>query len=369
MLAAEVGLPRVQSRREMLDYFDGAISPPEGGRGGRLGGMTRGLNTYMLESDERLPPHFATDDGVKCTVTDTGMDDVKILHARANGTTCEFFLDSRDGRFPVLHSGNRPEHTHRVVDALAKDYNLRLDRAWFYSGMLGRLSGRAGSGPGGAGAPHSGRPEAEENGGPRPDARGPPAGRGADPSKGAPRVGGAGACSKVRITSGSCGPDGAQPDFVQDDIHYDGYFAARYGKSVANHLQLVEACRDEYSKTIRRVESMRMGGRGDDDEAVPDGMPFCFEFPRKAENPELLISQMFVPSGPFRMWGTKSKIHDGYFQVLATDMHSGSPVDFEISRSMMRVYLSEGRCGNIIMRIFANLQRHYDFGVTCLQLG
>ena len=72
---------------------------------------------------------------------------------------------------------------------------------------------------------------------------------------------------------------------------------------------------------------------------------------------------------PFKLWGLKSKISDGYFKILAIDLHTGNPIDFEIADNMMRVYLFKGNCGNTILRLYTNLQMYYDSKTVCLELN
>ena len=77
---------------------------------------------------------------------------------------------------------------------------------------------------------------------------------------------------------------------------------------------------------------------------------------------------MFNSTEPFRLWGLKSKIHDGYFKITAVDLHAGTPINFEIADNLMRAYLFKGNCGNTILRLLANLQIHYDSRVACKQI-
>lgn len=53
---------------------------------------------------------------------------------------------------------------------------------------------------------------------------------------------------------------------------------------------------------------------------------------------------------------------------MAIDLHTGSPVDFEIVSDTMRVYLDQGNCGSTILRLLTNLQMHHDAKDTCDQV-
>jgi len=174
------------------------------------------------------------------------------------------------------------------------------------------------------------------------------------------------AYNKIRILRGD---KDSLFNSIQDDIHNTGYFAVKRGKSVQDHLQLVDISKNEYSKTIKDVENLRIGVKQVEGRTLIDGKSFDFEFPNKIENLNLFIERMFNSAMPFKLWGIKSKIYDDYFKVMAIDLHTGSPIDFEIANDMMRVYLFKGNCGNTILRLFTNLQMYYDSNTVCSQLN
>jgi len=180
-----------------------------------------------------------------------------------------------------------------------------------------------------------------------------------------PRISSACAHNMVRIMRGTAP---SARDYVQDEIHHDGHFALKRGKSIDDHLALIEMCREEYSKTVRDVESLRIGTKLADGKTLFDGRPFDFAFNAEIEDLDLFVSKMFNSSAPFNLWGIKSKISAGYFGVLAIDLHTGSPIDFEISGDMMRVYLDQGSCGNTVLRLLTNLQMHHDAKDACDQV-
>ena len=156
---------------------------------------------------------------------------------------------------------------------------------------------------------------------------------------------------------------------VQDEVDSAGCFVLKRGKSAAGHLDLVETCRKKYAETVERIESLRIGMRREDGESVFGGSPFHFEFGKNVEDPDAFISELFNSAMPFRLWGIKSAISEGYFKVMGIDLHTGGTVDFEIAGDMMRAYLRKGGCGNTILRLLANLQICHDAGDTCTQVA
>lgn len=248
-------------------------------------------------------------DDISCEVISTGLEHMKILLvASGNGGAHEFFLDVSDGRFPVLHQITS-EDPGRIVASLTKSYQHAFDNTWFYPDMLKRLAAKTG------------------------------------------------------------GDEGSSPsDFVLDDVHNTGYFAAKRGRSARDHLWLVDVCKKEYSETVDDVENLCIGTREECGRTLAGGRSFDFEFPNKIEDLDAFVRKMFSPAMPFKLWGPKSGIHDGYVRVTAVDLHTGSPMDFEVADDMMRAYLFKGGCGNTVLRLFSCLRALCDSGVRCGQI-
>lgn len=304
-----------------MDCLDGLNAAP-GGAGGQ-GGRAGGLRTYALEADGGFPDRFDAG-GMRFRTAGTGLDGVRVLRVEGGGDPCEFFLDSRDGRLFLLHAGGGPGCAQRALGALVADTGHAFDRAWFHSGMLGRFRGIAG---GAAAAPGAGG-----------EAAGAPQGRA--PGHGPARGG----------------------------VDASGCFAAGRGASAGDHLDAVGACMDEYSRAIRGVEDERIGICDDGGGEAIEGSPFHFKIPGRMGGLDALVSGLFDSRPPFMLWGLKTKIRDGYVKVFAVDLHTGAPLDFEITAGWMRVYLFKRCCGNTILRLLANLQARHGPGASCREL-
>ena len=77
------------------------------------------------------------------------------------------------------------------------------------------------------------------------------------------------------------------------------------------------------------------------------------------------MRRVFSAARPFRLWGLESKLEDGYFSVAGVDLHTGSPMNFEITGDFMRVYLSAESRGSAVLRLLTNLQLYYGRGIAC----
>ena len=361
-------LPKVESRKEFMDCLENMISQPlrDGEEYSR--GRPRDLKTYIIESDDRFPKQFECG-GVSGEISDTGLDDMKILSAFYADGRLEFFLDISDQRFLTLHTNEKSDSVCKIIDALTGDRNHMFDNTWFHSNMLKRFSTRPGNKFKGFGVAYT-----NSTFSPTPDEdsdvedlslsiNGSLAPKVQAIVEAEPGVGRTMAYNTIRILRGQ------PPDSVQDDVHNNGYFAVKRGRSVQDHLYLVDSCKKEYSKTIHDVESSSIGTRKIEDKILFGGGSFDFEFKHEIEDIDLFISRMFNSTKPFKLWGLKSKISDDYYKITAVDLHIGSPINFDIAKDMMRVSLFKGSCGNTILRLFTNLQIHFDSNITCKQLG
>jgi len=164
--------------------------------------------------------------------------------------------------------------------------------------------------------------------------------------------------SKVRIKFWLNGePD---KDFSLDDIKYNGKVTAR-GTSFQSHITLVSRIYEEYANQIRKVEKEHALKVHQSDGRVSfDGSPINLLFKRPIANMEIFCDSVFSCGEPFRLWGVPIRVNEDFYRVHAVDLHVGSPIQFEIAPDFMRVYLPSGSCGNSVIRLYTNLQHHYD---------
>ena len=273
--------------------------------------------------------------------------------------------------FFILHTSDKSKYTNKIIKALTKSFDHTFDHTWFYSDMLKRLVEKSGNAFKGFGTSFSNKFLRSVNGYDEIEdlnlnISGSLAGYMQDLVSNDQKIKRAITYDKVQILRGS---KNSLSDSVQDDVHNTGYFAVKRGKSVQDHLQLVDICKDEYSETINNVENFRIGIKEVKGRTLVEGKSFDFLFPNKIENLDLFIQKIFNSTMPFKLWGLKSKISDGYFKILAIDLHTGNPIDFEIADDVMRVYLFENSCGNTILRLYTNLQMYYDSKIICLELN
>lgn len=156
---------------------------------------------------------------------------------------------------------------------------------------------------------------------------------------------------------------GTKNDGVVDDLYYNGRFSVVKGDSVDDHISLVNAVKEKYSGLIHGIEKYSI--YGDQDTKLVAGKPFVFRFKRKVDDWDYFLERMFNSKEPFRVWGMRNKIYEDFYQILGVDVHTDHPFDIEVTNDLFRIYLPKGNCGNLVARLFVNLQRFFDSQVSC----
>jgi len=363
------GLAMVGNRRELVAELERMNTPgkrrhgvPKGGRAARRKKTDR-VKTYILESGKLV--QSSRGHAVSWDMRDCGIDDLKVLRIRRNGSPgsdCEFYLDRKDRRFLLLHTDENTLHANNMIRSMVNEPDHSFDHAWFYSDMLKKWSGDHGDRDGTYALEHHGG--FQDN---RIKIR--IEGRGSkavyERLLGIEELGGRTSQRSIEVQGKS--KYGIEK-YVREQITNTGRFAIGQGEPIRDHLDVVEEYKDRYGEVISRVEEGMLGARDDHGSKELKGSPFTIRFSRKIPNLGQFIGAVFDPKGPFRLWGTGWEISEGYHSVLGVDMHEGSSIDFEIADDMMRVYLRDGSCGNTLLRLFTNLQLLYDTRIGCEEL-
>jgi hypothetical protein len=365
-------LPTIQTKKEFMDVLTVMITPPKLEETvGEKRGRPKELKSFLIENNTELTPSFQFGETV-ADIKATGVDSIKILTLQTtNRRHVQFYLDVSDPeqRFLVLHTNFDSDDTHDAISRLIYADELEFDSAWLSTNFLKNVSKKIGN-------RHSGYKISSEDIFQR---------IGEDeivPDNVAKLEGSGGIADRIlRIAEGdpsvkrNLGYEyvtitrGQRNYGVLDDLRFDGQFMVRKGKSVGDHMVLVETTKDDYSSSVKEIENQRLSGRKENGFSVIEGVPFEFEFSREVDDWEFYLTRIFNGKEPFRIWGMKSKIRDGYYRILGVDMHTGHPLDIEATNHVFRVYIPKGTCGNVVKRFFVNLQRCFDSTTSCPQLS
>ena len=370
-------LPKVDTRQEFMHVLEDWMTHPKdtGSADGEdpHAGRPTELKAYVLESNFPLRRR-ATMERVGWSMTDTGVSDLKIMNVRlAGGEPRQFFVDVGNRRFITIHTNDKAGDVEKVIGALTDEPHGSFDNMWMHHGMLEHIAKKVGSGFVGFSMKYTdgllGRAEAGHNASALEDLHinvsGSKASRLRDMMRGDRDFRDTVAYRKIRVLRG---PQGGESDYVHDDIASTGYFAVKQGKSVQNHLSVVDESKGIYSRAVAGVEDCRLGIGAAGDKAVVKGRALNFALSRRITDIDQFVSMLFNYAKPFKLVGIKSAIEPGYYRVLAVDMHTGDPMTFEIASGMMRIYLSQHSCGNTALRLLTNLQASYGTDVRCKEV-
>jgi hypothetical protein len=152
---------------------------------------------------------------------------------------------------------------------------------------------------------------------------------------------------------------------VNEDIFRHGKITAKGGDSVDNHLNLIASVKDYYSGLIRDVEKNYVIKYDYSDHyCTLQGSYSVIAFSQHATNLTRFAEVITSGSEPFRIWGVWRSIGENHIKIKGIDKHTNTPVELELMPDEMRVILGEGACGNIVMRLFTNIQASFDSNCT-----
>jgi len=162
---------------------------------------------------------------------------------------------------------------------------------------------------------------------------------------------------KIKFVSASTGQ---KEHFTIDDFKFNGKVTAR-GTSFQCHLTLVADIYRRYKAAVRQIEEKyALLWTFDNGNINLEGEPLVIAFEPQIANLEIFVEKLFSGTAPFRLWGVPTFLSKRFCKVSAVDLHVGQTLSFEVAPDFMRIYLPKGCCGNTILRIFTNLQHHYN---------
>jgi hypothetical protein len=298
--------------------------------------------------------------------------DRSLLRA-ADAMGAHYFVDIGHPRYQLLHSIDKSEKTDRAFLALTEGEVAGFDHAWLPGSLLGRshrgrLTGfkfRYQTAVGGAvaldpevGDSETGELGPEQRGGSRFNmtvAEDVSAERELARLLRLPVFQGRKALEQVQFRAVN---EDAPGEFIVNGVYSYGKVVGS-GSSVGGHFLTIDGLLSEYAAVIRRIEDeFAIGWVAARGGHVLKGEPFVVRFPEDVRVVDLgaFVESVFRSSRPFRLFGIPHSAGEGRIDVAAVDLHTGSPLSFEITPEWMRVYLPRGSCGNIIARLYTNLQ-------------
>lgn len=356
-------LADVASQKQFMDQLDAMnkqeYEDPEAGR-------NRDLKSYIIEANKPLEPQYVIDD-IFLEIKNASLDHIKILTATKSKQTVQYYLDQSDTRFLVLHTNDKVQNADHVIEKIVTSNTHSFDSAWLHTDMLKTIASNFGNKSLGYGIRYNDIFKTNDNAiDPRNDLKmeimGTISNRILELLQNDGDVNRTMGYEKISFNRGSA------DDGVLENLRYDGRFRLVKGDSVDEHVSVIDQVTEKYRDLIELIEKERIRVEKKDELFAIEGNAFIFEFTRQIDDWNKFLPKIFDANKPFRIWGLRVDTDDNRHKILCIDMHTGDQLDVEVDQNIMRVYLPDKACGNVILRLYTNLQRYVDANMRCEQL-
>ncbi|MHA1385378.1 MAG: hypothetical protein ACTSR3_16620 [Candidatus Helarchaeota archaeon] len=155
---------------------------------------------------------------------------------------------------------------------------------------------------------------------------------------------------------------------VKEDLTYDGATTIHRGKDFRQHLKFLKGIREDYSKTIASIEDYRVNWN------TGKGGFFTIELYKEISpknfinliNRATINMQYKSKSNPFKINAFYMYKEKDFVMYNGIDLHTGDQFYLQVFPSKLTITLDKNSCGNIILRLFTNLQRYFSISVKLL---
>jgi len=355
---------KFKSKKEFMDVLEGMLahSGMESETIIPASDESRGrpteLKTYIMESNNAIPNIEAVST-LDARVIETTLSNISLLELKYGGKPAFFYLDTSDPRFFVLYSNELAETTEPFYNRLVNSPTNKFDKTWYPTETLGEFAHMGGNKFLGFGLSFNDRfsPEPEDE---QPlkeltmDVTGRISEKALDALREKKELRRTLSYSKIRALRGD------KESYVINDVRFDGRLISKSGDSIDDHVSLVDGIKKKYREFIERIERNCISTQKIENRTLIHGQAFDLNLEREIPNLDHFLDYFLSPAGDFRLWGLRNKIYKDRCQVVAIDLHTGDSFDLEITPHLIRVYLPKGACGNVMLRMYVNLQRTFD---------
>ena len=360
-----IPLDSIESRKQLREHLEGVMTKTyeELKENQELEYTDYLLKTYVIESNQGSIPHLPPINGYDFQLKETRDKTLYILRARQNNNQQDanqegtFYIDTYNPRFWYVHTAEKSSFTDNLLSKIITSEMNGLDNPWLSAGFLESI----------------GRGETFRGFSMKFDDEFIVDEEGNVPLKNlSMRLWGNAATKVINhlkqekdlrhalALSGVSTKTYFEKNFVLEDIFYNGKFTVK-GTSIDGHFHIVNKIVNHYEENINEIEDNCAISYEKDERGYRfSGSPISIIFKKKIENLEFFLDQLFSSKKPFRLWGVRKKLSKDYVKVGAVDLHTGHTLNIEISNEWARVYLPRNSCGNTFLRLFTNLQQHYD---------
>jgi len=330
-----------------------------------VGVETRGhpteLKTYIMESNNGLP-RIQGSESLRVFPSPTKLPQISVLRLEYSRLSAIFYLDATDPRFLLLYTNDVADITDKLYSRLVESSTNSFDRIWLPTEVQDKISHLSGNVFRGFGLSFNDLFALEKRrelpiDELRMSASGVRSGRALEALNKDTMLKRSLCYSKIKVERGN------SQSFVTDEVRFNGRVITKSGQSIDDHVSLIEIIRKIYRNLIEEIEQNSIGTRQVEGRTLIEGQAFELILDRQIEDLDRFSERLLSSSKPFRLWGIVNKISKDMRQIVAVDLHTGDPLNLEITPSLIRIYLSRGACGNTVLRLYVNTQHGFDSAI------
>lgn len=146
-----------------------------------------------------------------------------------------------------------------------------------------------------------------------------------------------------------------------DDVTYSGRVTS-LGRSFMAHYDAISRIKDSYRNIVVNVIEAKYAVNYEDYSLK--GARLVFAFGKQIDNLHEFSSKLFSGRKPFRLWGLETVKKDNFLRLEVVDLHVKDRFMVEIHPSYLSVLITQGVCGNTVMRLLTLLQQNLNAGVS-----
>lgn len=138
---------------------------------------------------------------------------------------------------------------------------------------------------------------------------------------------------------------------MKENFFRDGRFTVEKGIDLYKHIKFIDKIKEDYSSKIEVIEENRV------DWVKNKGELFRICFQRKID-PNVVVLILKKNFSVFRLYLFYLYKSKDYYFYECIDEHTGGKFGLQIFNDKLYINLDSQSCGNVVMRLFANLQNH-----------
>jgi len=138
---------------------------------------------------------------------------------------------------------------------------------------------------------------------------------------------------------------------MKENFFRDGRFTVEKGIDLYKHIKFIDKIKEDYSSKINIIEENRV------DWEKCKGEIFRINFQKKID-PNTVVSILKKNFSIFRIFLFYLYRSKDYYFYECLDEHTGGKFGLQIFDNKIYINIDSQSCGNLIMRLFTNLQNH-----------